>query len=52
MPSRDELDMDRLAEKVAQHGRIGTAARQIGVSKFRADALWAQIIHQIGRQAQ
>jgi molybdenum-dependent DNA-binding transcriptional regulator ModE len=51
MASKDERDMDALAEKVERHGSIARAARQLGMSIYRAESLWAQICAGLGWQA-
>lgn len=51
MASRDERDMDALAEKVERHGSIARAAKQLGMSIYRAESLWAQICAGLGWQA-
>lgn len=51
MASKDERDMDALAEKVERHGSIARAARQMGMSIYRAESLWAQICAGLGWQA-
>ena len=51
MASRDERDMDALADRVSAHGSVSRAARQLGMSIFRAQSLWMQIVARLGRQA-
>ncbi len=51
MASKDERDMDALAEKVERHGSIARAARQLGMSIYRAESLWAQICAGLGWQS-
>lgn len=51
MASKDERDMDALAERVERHGSIARAARQLGMSIYRAESLWAQICAGLGWQA-
>lgn len=51
MASKDEKAMDALAACVALHGSIAKAAKQLGMSKLRADALWMQICFGLGDQA-
>lgn len=51
MASKDERDMDALAEKVERHGSIARAAKQLGMSIYRAESLWAQICAGLGWQA-
>lgn len=51
MASKDEQDMDALAELVARHGSIARAARTLKMSIYRAESLWAQICAGLGRQA-
>lgn len=50
--SKDERDMDALAEAVSAGKSIGAAARKAGMSKFRGDFLWARICARLGVQAQ
>ena len=50
-PKDDNAAMDMLAEEVSRHGSLSRAARKIGVSSFRAQALWARILARIGPQA-
>lgn len=42
---------DRLAEAVAECGRVNTAAWQLGINAPRRDALWAEIVADLGPQA-
>lgn len=51
MASKDERDMDALASCVSLHGSIARAAKQLGMSIYRAEALWMQICIGLGRQA-
>ena len=44
--------MDALAACVALHGSIAKAARQLGMSRSRAEFLWMQICFGLGDQAQ
>lgn len=43
--------MDALAEKVERHGSVARAAKQLGMSIYRAESLWAQICAGLGKQA-
>lgn len=43
--------MDALASCVALHGSIARAAKQLGMSIYRAQALWMQICARLGDQA-
>jgi molybdenum-dependent DNA-binding transcriptional regulator ModE len=49
--SKDERDMDALADLVARQGSIARAARTLKMSSFRAQALWMQICAGLGEQA-
>ena len=51
MASKDERDMDALAEQVERHGSISRAAKALKMSSFRAQALWKQICARLGEQA-
>ncbi len=51
MASKDERDMDALADLVARHGSVARAARTLKMSSFRAQALWMQICARFGDQA-
>ena len=41
----------RLAELVSQHGLVGYAATQMGISLSYAGKLWAEIRAELGAQA-
>ncbi|WP_262708681.1 hypothetical protein [Sphingomonas baiyangensis] len=43
--------MNRLADRVAAGSSLSAAAKAIGVSKFRADYLWARIVARLREQA-
>ena len=51
MSARDERDMDRLADQVADGRALPLAANHLGMSIFRAEALWHRIVTRLGRQA-
>lgn len=51
MARGDDRAMDELAERVSAHGSIARAARAMGVSTYRAAALWGRICARLGRQA-
>lgn len=42
--------MDRLAELVADGLSLSAAARRLGMSTFRRDALWARICFRLGEK--
>lgn len=49
--SKDRTDMDRLADQVAEERSLQLAATRLGMSIYRAEYLWAIILHDLGRQA-
>lgn len=51
MPPTDDAAMDALAESVSQHGSVARAARELKISRFRADFLWMRICARLGPQA-
>lgn len=51
MSARDERDMDRLADQVAEGRPLPLAATRLGMSPFRATALWHRIAIRLVSQA-
>jgi hypothetical protein len=49
--SKDRTDMDRLADQVAEGRSLQLAATRLGMSIYRAEFLWAMIVHGLGKQA-
>ncbi len=49
--TKDDRDMDRLAEQVADGRSLALAASRLGMSAFRAQALWLRIVARLGKQA-
>lgn len=47
----DEQLMDALAEMVAEGVSLATAARRLGISTFKRNALWMHICARLGDQA-
>lgn len=50
--TKDERDMDRLAEQIAEGRSLTVAATRLGISRWRADALWLRIVIRLGKQAE
>ena len=49
--ARDETDMNRLADQVAEGRALHLAASRCGMSLDRAQFLWLRILARLGRQA-
>ncbi|WP_338445920.1 hypothetical protein V5F89_12295 [Pelagerythrobacter marensis] len=52
MSTTDEHDMDRLADQLAEGRSLQVAATRLGISIFRAEALFHRIVTRLGRQAE
>jgi hypothetical protein len=50
--AKDERDMDRLAEQVADGRSLNVAASRLGLSPWRAEFLWLRIVARLGPQAE
>jgi hypothetical protein len=51
LSAKDERDMDRLADQVAEGRALPLAASRCGMSIMRAEFLWRRITIRLGRQA-
>lgn len=51
MSAKDERDMDRLADQVAEGRSLAFAATRTNMSIFRAEWLWQRILNRLGEQA-
>ena len=50
--AQDERDMDRLADQLAEGRSVTLAATRLGMSIFRAEALFHRICIRLGKQAE
>jgi hypothetical protein len=50
--AKDERDMDRLADQIADGRPMHLAATRLGMSIFRAQWLWHRICNRLGSQAE
>lgn len=51
MASRDDTDMNTLADLVGGGLSLSAAARRMGISTFRREYLWQRIVARLGWQA-
>lgn len=49
--TRRETTRNRLADHVAEHGQLGRAATELGISQGYARRLWNEILSGLGSQA-
>lgn len=49
--ARVDAQMDELAERVAGHGSVARAARELKLNRLSADVLWMRILARLGSQA-
>jgi hypothetical protein len=52
LSAKDERDMDRLADQMAENRAMQLAATRLGMSIFRAQWLWHRICIRLGSQAE